>query len=68
MKMRKITGRDLLALAVPAILLIAITPLLAREYGWAAGLVFIVGAIIFVLWQWRSRIRKYPEDTWRVRL
>jgi hypothetical protein len=67
-KMRKITKRDIAGLAVPAALLIAITPILIREYGWFGGLIFPVTAIPFVLWQWIARIRKYPEDTWRPRL
>lgn len=66
--MRKITGRDLVGLAVPIVMLIAMTPVLIREYGWVGGLVFPVTAVPFLLWLWVSRIREYPEDTWRPRL
>ncbi|MDT8758221.1 hypothetical protein MZO42_05885 [Sphingomonas psychrotolerans] len=66
--MRKITPRDWLALAAPAIMLVITAFFIVRDRGWLSALIVCGLGVPFVLWQWRSRIRKYPVDTWRARL
>jgi hypothetical protein len=62
--MRKILKRDYLALSAPALLLVLVAILRGLEQ--ALGLAIIV--VPFVLWLWVRQIRKYPEDTWRLRI
>jgi len=65
MERRKLTARDWLALAIPAMLIAVATVFLSRDRGWIGGTFWFVTATAFVLWRWLKRIRDKPQDTWR---
>lgn len=65
--MRKLQRKDFLALIVPFVFGIIGVVMEVRERGWLTGIIAAVLLTAFVFWYWLYRIRKYPEDTWRVR-
>lgn len=66
--MRKITRRDWLALAVPALAILIVGIATSKNRGWEVGL-FTSGLMLaFVVWLWRRQIRRHPDETWRARL
>ncbi len=66
--MRKITPRDWLALAAPAIVLITTAFFVSRERGLDIALIVCGIGLAFALSLWWRRIRQHPTDTWRFRL
>ncbi|UZK66420.1 hypothetical protein [Sphingomonas sp. M1-B02] len=66
--MRKITPRDWLALAVPAVGILVLAVTTVRSKGWIVGLILTGTMSAFIVGYWVYCIRKYPDDTWRARL
>lgn len=65
--MRQLQNRDFLALVIPMIAGTVIVSKEVKTRGWLTGVITAGFLITFVLWYWLSRIRKYPDDTWRAR-